>query len=94
MVNQSMMCGTPVVTFSIGTALDVIKEGVNGYMASNFDDDEFAYGLYRIFKKPDDDYLCMRIQTRETAIEMNSKAACAKQVVSVYENLIRDKITD
>ncbi len=89
MVNQSMMCGTPVVTFTIGTALDVTRDNINGYMARNFDDEEFADGLYKIFKKSDDDYQRMRIQTRESALEMNSKAACAKQVVNVYETLLQ-----
>lgn len=88
MVNQSMMCGTPVVTFSIGTALDVTRAGVNGYMAINFDNRDFANGIYKILRMPSDDYLQMRIQTRDSAIEMNSKEACAKQVIRVYEKMV------
>ena len=35
MVNQAMACGTPVISFHIGTALDVMYQGVSGFSAEN-----------------------------------------------------------
>ena len=85
MVNQSMMCGTPVVTFSIGTALDVTREGINGYSANNFDDEDFANKILEIYRMENNDYLQMRKATRESAIEMTSKSVIAKRVIDIYE---------
>lgn len=87
MVNQSMMCGTPTVTFKIGTALQVTREGVNGYSAKNFDDDEFANYILDIYRMPDSDYKEMRKQTRQSALEMNSKSANAKRRIEIFEKV-------
>ena len=47
MVNQSIMCGTPVVAFKMGVCLDLIEDGENGYLA----DLEDAVGLCNGIKK-------------------------------------------
>lgn len=88
MVNQSMMCGTPVVTFSIGTALEVTREGVNGYKAANFDDTDFADKVLKITRKEHGDYVQMKKNTRHSAIEMNSMSVNAKRVIEIY-NIIK-----
>jgi glycosyltransferase involved in cell wall biosynthesis len=85
MVNQSMMCGTPVVTFSIGTALQVTQEGVNGYMVANFDDEAFADRILQIARMRTDDFCVMRKATRASALSMNSRRANAKRLIEIYE---------
>ncbi len=85
MVNQSMMCGTPVVTFSIGTALQVTQEGVNGYMVANFDDEAFADRILQIARMRTDDFGVMRKATRASALSMNSRKANAKRLIEIYE---------
>lgn len=87
MVNQSMMCGTPTVTFKIGTALQVTREGINGYSANNFDDEEFANYILNIYRKTDSEYQEMRKNTRQSALEMNSKSANAKRRIEIFEQV-------
>lgn len=48
MINQSLLCGTPVVSFETGVALDVVITGKSGYRAKNYDVKDFAEGIYNI----------------------------------------------
>lgn len=50
MVNQSMMCGTPVACFNIGTAIDVIEDGVSGIKAAAGDITPIVDGLKRMIR--------------------------------------------
>jgi glycosyltransferase involved in cell wall biosynthesis len=45
MVNQSLMCGTPVVAFEVGVALDLVQTKITGYQARLNDCEDFANGL-------------------------------------------------
>ena len=89
MVNQSMMCGTPVVTFSIGTALEVTREGENGYMAENFNDDDFVEKILKILRLSECEFTKMRIATRESAMSMNSKRTNADRIIQIYQEVIK-----
>ena len=89
MVNQSMMCGTPVVTFSIGTALEVTRKGENGYMAENFNDNDFVDNLFKISRLSIDDFTKFRKSTRESALEMNSKHANAERIIQIYKETVQ-----
>ncbi len=50
MINQSIMCGTPVVAFEIGVALDLVFTGKTGYRAQNRNIPDLANGIYSILK--------------------------------------------
>ena len=41
------MCKTPVVTFNIGIATDIIKDNRSGYIAKNFDPLDFSKGILK-----------------------------------------------
>ncbi|MBN1478675.1 glycosyltransferase [candidate division KSB1 bacterium] len=45
MINQALMCGTPVVAFDTGVARDLVITGETGYRARLFDIKDFAKGL-------------------------------------------------
>lgn len=89
MVNQSMMCGTPVVTFSIGTALEVTREGENGYMAENFNDNDFVNKIFKISRLSKDEFIKMRKATRDSALDMNSKHANAERIIQIYQETVK-----
>lgn len=69
MVNQSIMCGTPVVAFDIGVAKDLIIDGETGYKVNLGDSKKLAQGIYQILEKNEDEYLKMSVKCRELAIE-------------------------
>lgn len=45
MINQSLMCGTPVVSFTMGVALDLVENFKTGYRARLGDSYDFATGI-------------------------------------------------
>ena len=52
MINYSIACGTPVVSFPIGVALDLIKHKGTGYLAKYLDVDDLAKGIGYIYNMP------------------------------------------
>jgi glycosyltransferase involved in cell wall biosynthesis len=45
MINESIMCGTPVVTFEMGVALNLVHTGRTGYRAKLKDSKDLAKGI-------------------------------------------------
>lgn len=84
MVNQSIMCGTPVVCFNIGTAWDVIKNGKSGYKVPLKDEEAFGKAISQIFNMTDEYYCLLSSNTRKIAIEYNSLKAFSKIVEDTY----------
>ena len=87
MVNQSMMCGRPVITFSIGTALEVTKNGINGYMIPNFDTKRFSDAIIEIAQKDVIEYKQMCDEARKTAIKLNSKQSKVENIIKTFHFL-------
>ena len=70
MVNQSIMCGTPVVSFAQGVSLDIVINNKTGYCARLKDSNDLAKGLYDILKMTDAESMKMRNTCREIALEL------------------------
>jgi glycosyltransferase involved in cell wall biosynthesis len=51
MIPEAMMCGTPVVAFDTGGATDLIRSGVNGYIAEYMNSEDFALGIEIVVDK-------------------------------------------
>lgn len=45
MINQSIMCGTPVVAFEMGVALDLVISNRTGYLAKLGDVNDLSFGI-------------------------------------------------
>ena len=50
MVNYSIACGTPVISFPIGVALDLVQHKKTGYLANYLDSQDLAKGIYEFYK--------------------------------------------
>ncbi len=85
MINQSMACGTPVVAFDTGTAIDVIDDGVNGFKVPLTAKENWGDGLIKLCRMSDEAYIKMRREARKTAMEKNSLGVYAKAVEDVYK---------
>ncbi len=48
MINQSLMCGTPVVAFNVGVAQDLVITGETGYKVMEVDSSKLAEGINAI----------------------------------------------
>jgi glycosyltransferase involved in cell wall biosynthesis len=72
MINQSMMCGTPVVSFEMGVALDLVKTGETGYRARLRDIDDMADGILNILTLDKNNYKTMSDNCRNLALKLCS----------------------
>ena len=61
MINQSVMCGTPVVSFAQGVSLDIVITGKTGYRAILKDSNDMAKGIYEILKMSEAEQIQMKM---------------------------------
>jgi len=84
MINQAIMCGTPVVSFEMGVSVDLVITGETGYRAKIKDSDDMAKGIYSILRLSPEDYTKMSNRCRELALQL-----CAPEVrIKILEDLI------
>ncbi len=86
MVNQSIMCGTPVVSFEIGVALDLVHNGKTGYRTKLEDCDDLAYGIYSILRKRQEELRIMQNNCRILGINRFS----INKASNFFESLIKE----
>ena len=85
MINQSIMSGTPVVSFEMGVSLDLVITGETGYRARIKDSSDMAQGIFNILKLNSDDYDRLSMHCRELALKL-----CSPETrMELFENLIR-----
>ncbi len=87
MINQAIMSGTPVVSFEMGAALDLVHKGKTGYRAKNFDYIDFANGIKYILELDHEQYLEMSNNCRKVGISQFSQDAAFQN----FEKIINTK---
>lgn len=77
MLQESLSCGTPMVSFDIGGVSDLVRHDVTGYLASPENVDDFRYGITQLLG---DQTLrhkmsesCRTIALEEYSLELQSK---------------------
>ena len=70
MINQSLMCGTPIVSFKMGVSLDLVISGETGYIAGLKDSNDMAEGLYNVLSVDDSGYKKLVSNCRELALKL------------------------
>lgn len=83
MINQSIMCGTPVVAFAMGVALDIVKTGETGYLAKWNDAEDMALGINMILNLSPKEYHLMATQCREIAMDIYSKSVFGQSIEKI-----------
>jgi glycosyltransferase involved in cell wall biosynthesis len=86
MVNQSLMCGTPVVSFNIGVALDLVEDYKTGVKATLKNTDEFAKAIQWIYSIDEEEREEVKNRCRQKAIETCS----IKAIESKFTQLIAE----
>lgn len=90
MVNQSIMCSTPVISYNIGTAIDVIENGKSGFKADEVDAHRLAECIQKLYSMSEEEYIELRKTTRAIAMEKHSLKSFAIFTERVYYS-IRDR---
>ncbi|GAB2975168.1 hypothetical protein GCM10027049_07110 [Mucilaginibacter puniceus] len=86
MINQALMCGTPVVAFNIGTACDLINS-TTGYLAKYLDANDFSDGIFKLINLNDDEKSSMSAQCRQVGLDTSSYKAFENQITKVYKKI-------
>jgi glycosyltransferase involved in cell wall biosynthesis len=86
MINQSMMCGTPVVSFEMGVALDLVNTGETGYRARLKDINDMADGILNILTLDKTNYKIMSDKCRDLALKLCSPEVQIEKIDNILIN--------
>lgn len=70
MINESILCGTPVVSFDMGVAPDLVHTGRTGYRARLRDAADMAAGLVSLLEMDADSIQAMRTECRALGVRL------------------------
>lgn len=65
MINQSLMCGTPVISFNVGVARDLVKNFETGFIIEKFDIQDYVSKLLYILRLSDQAREIMKMNCRK-----------------------------
>jgi glycosyltransferase involved in cell wall biosynthesis len=88
MINQSLMCGTPVVSFEMGVAMDLVVPGNTGYRAKLKDAKDMARGILNILKLDEDNYKIMSNNCRELALKLCSPDVQTERIEKIINKTL------
>ena len=80
MINQSIMCGTPVVAFEMGVAVDLVHKGKTGYRAKLGDKNDLAQGINCVLNLTEEEHRQMSVNCRELALQNFSNTVAASKL--------------
>lgn len=91
MINQAQMCGTPVVCFNNGSAVDVVINGESGFKTDDVSEQGFADVLEMAIKciSNSTDKRELRNSTREIAIRTSSNKSFQEKLIHYYKIMAR-----
>ena len=87
MLNQSLMCGTPVIAFNIGVAPDFIVADNSGYTVQNRDSAAMAESIKTFIDKKYSEKEKMRLFCRDLALKSFSNNTMLKGLEEVLKNI-------
>lgn len=79
MINQAIMSGTPVVSFEMGIALDLVINGLTGFRVENKNSKEFAKALQKLLEMSSEESKIMRKNIEKLISEKSSFSMIGKQ---------------
>lgn len=87
MLQESMACGTPMVSFKVGAVPDLVRPGITGYLATPEDADDFCKGIVELLE---DESLRehMRQNCRAIALAEYTLELQAQRYVDLYRQIL------
>lgn len=85
MVVQSLTCGTPVIAFNVGVAIDVVESGTTGYRASLGDAFDFSSGIKLFYNMDNKSRERIQQNCRELMERLCSPDSFVKQIEDLYQ---------
>jgi glycosyltransferase involved in cell wall biosynthesis len=94
MINESVMCGTPVVSFDMGVALDLVHTGETGYRAKLQDSSDLAQGMYDLLTLDKIEYERISKNCRNLGLLRCHPTAQIKDFEKLIDSLINNRRGD
>lgn len=82
---ECMSCGTPVICFNTGGAVEMIKDGVNGYVIKQNDIESAVDKINLLFDKRLDENLIAN------SVSKYSRASFVEKYLELYNHLIKEQ---
>ena len=88
-LQESMACGTPMVSFKVGGVPDLVRPGITGYLATPEDVFDFCNGIVQLLE---DQNLRSRMsqQCRAIALDEYPLQLQAKRYVKLYRQILQN----
>ncbi len=88
-LQESMACGTPMISFDIGGVPDLVRPGITGYLAQAEDTTDFCNGIINLLE---DDQLRQEMSTncREIALKEYDLDLQAQRYMKLYQQVLVD----
>ena len=87
-LQESMTCGTPMVSFKIGGVPDLVRPGITGYLAQPEDTEDFCNGIVQLLEDQNlRDRLsenCRAITLEEYPLELQ-----AQRYIELYHQVLQ-----
>lgn len=87
MINQSIMCGTPVVCYDNGTACDVIENNMSGFKTKTGNIMGLKDGLLAIYNLSEENKIKLRNTSRNMALIHNSSETFSQNVTDIITSM-------
>ena len=86
-LQESMACGTPMVSFKLGGVPDLVRPGITGYLAQQEDIQDFAKGITELLEdvktRLEMSKRCRMISVEEYGLELQ-----ARRYIDLYADLL------
>lgn len=84
-VMESLACGVPVISFSVGGVPEMISHRKTGFLATTKNSESLANGIYEILMSPDMPIL--KENARQAALINYSNQVIAKKYMELYQSI-------
>lgn len=81
---EAMACGVPCVAFGVGGVPQMVDTGINGYLATPRDSEDFAHGISATLFTSS--YQALARNARAKAVESYSEPAVARRYIDIYQS--------
>lgn len=83
MVSESLLCGTPVVSFKMGIAPELIEDGHNGYLTDLKSSEGLAISVFKFLKLSSEEKLVMRANARSSVVGLMSEKVAISRMKEI-----------
>ncbi|NEO43476.1 MAG: glycosyltransferase [Moorea sp. SIO4A3] len=87
-LQESMACGTPMVSFKVGGVPDLVRPGITGYLAAPEDTEDFSNGIVQLLEdekvREEMSQNCREIAVEEYPLELQ-----ARRYIKLYSQVLK-----